>query len=104
MVHETLTRCPLLIAAPRKSTGVVSNVIGKAFAEGKGNGEDNRQLIDVNEIIRFHPVEIIGYDLRESMTAMKDMEIIRNTNNTIRIIDIHIQNKRVVLCIVGVWG
>ena len=29
------------------------------------------QLIDVNEIIRFHPVEFIGYDLRESMTAMK---------------------------------
>jgi ketol-acid reductoisomerase len=28
-------------------------------------------LIDVNEIIRFHPVEIIGYDLRESMTDMK---------------------------------
>jgi ketol-acid reductoisomerase len=48
-----------------------TDVIGKAFAEGKGNGVDNRQLIDVNEIIRFHPVEIIGYDLRESMTEMK---------------------------------
>jgi ketol-acid reductoisomerase len=48
-----------------------TNVIGKAFAEGESNGVDNRQLIDVNEIIRFHPVEIIGYDLRESMTAMK---------------------------------
>jgi ketol-acid reductoisomerase len=48
-----------------------TDVIGKAFADGEGNGVDNRQLIDVNEIIRFHPVEIIGYDLRESMTAMK---------------------------------
>ena len=36
-----------------------------------GNGVDNRKLIDVNEIIRYHPVEIIGYELRESMTAMK---------------------------------
>ena len=47
------------------------DVIGQAFADGKGNTVDNRKLIDVNEIIRFHPVEIIGYDLRESMTAMK---------------------------------
>ena len=45
--------------------------IGQAFTDGKGNSVDNRKLIDVNEIIRFHPVEIIGYDLRESMTAMK---------------------------------
>ena len=48
-----------------------TDVIGKPFAKIDGNGVDNRQLIDVNEIIRFHPVEIIGYDLRESMTAMK---------------------------------
>jgi ketol-acid reductoisomerase len=47
------------------------NVIGKAFVEVEGNGVDNRNLIDVNEIIRYHPVEIIGYELRESMTAMK---------------------------------
>ena len=36
-----------------------------------GNGVDNKQLIDVNEIIRFHPIEMIGYELRDSMTAMK---------------------------------
>ena len=48
-----------------------TNVIGKAFDEGEGNGVDNRKLIDVNEIIRYHPVETIGYELRESMTAMK---------------------------------
>ncbi len=48
-----------------------TNVIGKAFDDGEGNGVDNRKLIDVNEIIRYHPVETIGYELRESMTAMK---------------------------------
>src|SRR5210317_2408870 len=34
------------------------------------NGVDNKQLIDINEIIRYHPVEMIGYELRASMTAM----------------------------------
>ena len=48
-----------------------TDVIGKAYAQDLGNGVDNRLLIDINEIIRFHPVEMIGYDLRESMTAMK---------------------------------
>lgn len=47
------------------------DVIGKAYGEGSNNGVDNKQLIAVNEIIRFHPVELIGYELRESMTAMK---------------------------------
>ena len=48
-----------------------TNVIGKVFDKSEGNGVDNRKLIDVNEIIRYHPVESIGYELRESMTAMK---------------------------------
>ena len=48
-----------------------TNVIGHVFDKGEGNGVDNRKLIDVNEIIRYHPVETIGYELRESMTAMK---------------------------------
>ncbi|MGB5244032.1 MAG: ketol-acid reductoisomerase [Lutimonas sp.] len=47
-----------------------TDVIGKHFGEGKDTGVDNRLLIAVNEEIRFHPVEIIGYDLRASMTAM----------------------------------
>ena len=51
--------------------GIDTDVIGKSFAEGKGNSVDNRKLIDVNEIIRYHPVELIGYELRESMTEMK---------------------------------
>lgn len=59
---------PLLVDFMKE---IDTDVIGKAFAEGKGSGVDNRQLIEINEVIRFHPVEIIGYDLRESMTAMK---------------------------------
>lgn len=48
-----------------------TDVIGKAYGEGKGNGVDNKQLISVNEIIRYHPIEIIGEELRAEMTAMK---------------------------------
>lgn len=48
-----------------------TDVIGKSFAADQGNGVDNKQLIEVNEIIRYHPIELIGYDLRASMTAMK---------------------------------
>lgn len=50
-----------------------TDVIGKPYGAGKGNGVDNKQLIGVNEIIRFHPIELIGYELRESMTAMKSI-------------------------------
>ena len=50
--------------------GIDADVIGKKFGEGSDNSVDNRLLIEVNEEIRFHPVEIIGYELRESMTAM----------------------------------
>ena len=48
---------------------VEADVIGKAYAEGE-NGVDNKKLIDINEIIRYHPIETIGYELRASMTAM----------------------------------
>jgi ketol-acid reductoisomerase len=48
-----------------------TDVIGIAYAGDQSNGVDNKQLIDINEIIRFHPIEMIGYELRESMTAMK---------------------------------
>ena len=47
-----------------------SDVIGKGL-ETIDNGVDNKKLIDINEIIRYHPVEMIGYELRASMTAMK---------------------------------
>ena len=48
-----------------------TNVIGTAYAVDQNNCVDNKQLIDINEIIRFHPIEMIGYELRDSMTAMK---------------------------------
>ena len=48
-----------------------SNVIGKNFNEGKCNHVDNSELIAINEMIRFHDVEIVGAELREAMEAMK---------------------------------
>ena len=47
------------------------NVIGKRFDDVNDLGVDNKKLIDINEILRFHPIESIGYELRDSMTAMK---------------------------------
>ncbi len=47
------------------------SVIGKNFNEGKTNQVDNRELIEINEEIRYHDVELIGEELREAMDAMK---------------------------------
>jgi len=49
--------------------GIKTDVIG-AGLQVNDNGVDNKQLIDINEIIRYHPVEMVGYELRASMTAM----------------------------------
>lgn len=46
-----------------------TNVIGKPFANS--NGVDNKELIEINDQIRNHPVEEVGAWLRTSMTAMK---------------------------------
>ena len=35
------------------------------------NQIDNQELIEINEIIRSHPIEKIGKKLRDSMTNMK---------------------------------
>ncbi len=48
-----------------------TSVIGKAYAKDNGNGVNNQLLINVNAAIRNHPIEIIGEELREAMTAMK---------------------------------
>lgn len=53
-----------------------TDVIGKNFNEGKDSGVDNKTLIAVNAVIRYHPVELIGEDLRQAMTDMKTI----NTN------------------------
>ena len=48
------------------------DVIGETYAEGE-NGVDNRQLIEINEAIRYHAVEVVGDELRAAMTAMKPL-------------------------------
>ena len=51
---------------------VSTDVIGKSYASV--TGVDNQQLIHVNQVIRNHPVEIVGAKLRASMTAMKSIK------------------------------
>jgi len=46
------------------------DVIGKKYGAKADSKVDNKTLIEINEAIRFHPIEIIGYELRASMTAM----------------------------------
>jgi ketol-acid reductoisomerase len=53
-------------------TKVSTDVIGKSYASD--NGVDNQQLIHVNQVIRNHPVEVVGAKLRASMTAMKSIK------------------------------
>jgi ketol-acid reductoisomerase len=53
-----------------------TDVIGKNFNAGKDAGVDNKKLIAVNAVIRYHPVELIGKELRQAMTDMKTI----NTN------------------------
>jgi ketol-acid reductoisomerase len=51
--------------------GVDSDIIGKNFNDGIDAGVDNKTLIVVNEVIRFHPIELVGAELRLAMTEMK---------------------------------
>ena len=48
-----------------------TNVIGKNFNEGKDGHVDNKELIAINDAIRFHDVEMVGAELREAMESMK---------------------------------
>jgi ketol-acid reductoisomerase len=48
------------------------DVIGESFAEGD-NGVDNRELIEVNDAVRYHAIEVVGDELRAAMTAMKPL-------------------------------
>ena len=50
---------------------IETDTIGKNFNDGKDNGVDNKTLIAVNAVIRYHPVEIVGEKLRQAMTDMK---------------------------------
>jgi ketol-acid reductoisomerase len=49
-----------------------ADVIGKPFAV-KDNGVDNKYLIEINYLIRTHPIEYVGEQLRGYMTAMKPL-------------------------------
>ena len=46
-----------------------TDVIGKEYSAT--NEVDNLELIKVNRAIRNHPIEKVGAELREAMTAMK---------------------------------
>jgi ketol-acid reductoisomerase len=48
---------------------ISSDVIGRPYS--KTNAVDNRELIEVNDAIRQHPIEATGKTLRTAMTAMK---------------------------------
>lgn len=61
--------CKPLLADFMKT--VDTDIIGKTYADGEGNGVSNAKLIEVNRALREHPVEIVGARLRDSMTAMK---------------------------------
>ncbi|WP_163835771.1 ketol-acid reductoisomerase [Spartinivicinus ruber] len=47
-----------------------TDVIGKGL-DVKSNSVDNARLVEVNDAIRDHTVELIGYELRGHMTDMK---------------------------------
>jgi ketol-acid reductoisomerase len=47
-----------------------TDVIGKKYGADTDNCVDNKTLLAINEAIRYHPIENIGYELRASMTAM----------------------------------
>ena len=49
--------------------GIDTDVIGSSYSDDRG--VDNQKLIKINDALRNHPVEIIGKELRASMTAMK---------------------------------
>lgn len=59
---------PLLAEFMKK---VDTDIIGKNSNAGKDTGVDNKTLIVVNEVIRFHPIELVGAELRQAMTEMK---------------------------------
>lgn len=64
---------PLLADFMKK---VDTDIIGKNFNAGKDNGVDNVTLIKVNEVLRYHPIEIVGEELRAAMTSMKQISTV----------------------------
>ncbi|WP_294206204.1 ketol-acid reductoisomerase [uncultured Chryseobacterium sp.] len=64
--------CKPLLADFMKS--VDADLAGRNFNEGKDGSVDNATLVKVNEILRNHPVEVVGRKLRKAMTAMKSIK------------------------------
>ncbi len=52
---------------------IETNVIGEDFNKNIDNKVSNVELVEVNDEIRFHEVELVGYELRSAMTAMKPL-------------------------------
>jgi ketol-acid reductoisomerase len=61
---------PLLADFMKK---IDANVIGKNFNDGISNQVDNKELIEINEALRYHDVELIGAELRLAMESMKSI-------------------------------
>jgi len=53
---------------------VETDIIGTKFNKGD-NGVDNMKILEANERIASHPVEVIGRELRGHMTAMKKISV-----------------------------
>jgi ketol-acid reductoisomerase len=64
---------PLLAGFMKK---IDTDVVGKNYNDGKDGAVDNVKLVQVNEILRSHPVEVVGQKLRKAMTAMKAIKTV----------------------------
>ena len=50
---------------------VETDIIGSDSISNSTDSVDNKKLIEINETIRYHSIEIIGDELRQYMTSMK---------------------------------
>lgn len=66
--------CKPLLKEFMKNVSV--DVVGKNYNEGKDNAVDNVTLVTINDVLRNHPVEIVGRKLRKDMTAMKAIKTV----------------------------
>ena len=49
--------------------------IGKNFNDDANEDVDMVQLIQINEILRYHPIAIVGAELRAAMNSMKQIAL-----------------------------
>ena len=65
-----------LFGRPKKNLSkffdkVETDIIGSDSISNSTDSVDNKKLIEINETIRYHSIEIIGDELRQYMTSMK---------------------------------